>query len=131
MIKKIRKEWEETGAMRMDLRSRPVKDIKNGMLLSAEERYENILLRFRDMAKVFALLFRIYNENKSLYGDRFLAFVGNDFLRNWPWKDFQFTSLEAQKLINVEATGKYNFELPQEVVLSGIRSRTLDSKHIF
>jgi hypothetical protein len=121
MPKDLWKKWENSSAMRLDLRSRPKKDVKNGILLSPEERYKNILLRFRDMAEVLALLFKIYKNNKPLYGDRFLAFVGNDFLRNWPWKDFQFTSVEAQKLIKADATGKYNFELPRGVVLSGIR----------
>lgn len=117
----LRKKWEVSSAMRLDLRSRPDKDIENGLLISAEKRYENIVLRFRNMAEVFALLFKIYKNNKPLYGDRFLAFVGNDIIRNWPWKDFQFTSVQAQKLINEDATGKYNFELPKDVVLSSIR----------
>ena len=120
-VSDIRKKWELTKAKKLDLRIRPLVDIDGGKLLSPEERYNNVLLRFRDLAKVMSLLFNIYKKNKSLYGDRFLAFVGNEFLKYWPWKDFQFTSVEAQKILKVEATGKYNFELPGGTVISGIR----------
>ncbi len=120
-IKELRNKWELTGAKKLDLKSRPPDDVAdNDNLLSINERYDNIKINMLNLAKVMSVLFDIYRTDKSLYGDRFLAFVGNEFLKNWPWKDFQFTSVKAHNLMGTNTTGKYNFELPANVVLSGI-----------
>ena len=118
---KIRKVWENTSARTLKLSRRPPADFRKGNLLPEEERYENVKKRLRHLAQVLTLLHNIYKNNKELYGDKFLAFVGNEVVREWPWKDFPFISDAAQQKINdidpnVHVTGLMKFEIKNKQV---------------
>ena len=41
----------------------------------------------------------LYSEKHNLYGDQFLAFVGDKMVRCWPHKDIVFTSEQAYSII--------------------------------
>ena len=119
--KKLRSDWENAKARRLRLSQRPPVDLCDKELLPAKERYENIKQRLKHLAQVLALLHKIYKANKNLYGDKFLAFVGNEVVREWPWKDFPFISSAAhQKISDIEAnvriTGLMKFEIQNKKV---------------
>lgn len=106
----LRRKWEQKKARRLQLRQRPDSDLNGDDLVSDADRISNIKKRFEHLSEVLALLYKIYRENKSLYGDRFLAFVGNEVVREWPWKDFPFISKAAYDEIratdsNTKVTG--------------------------
>lgn len=46
-----------------------------------------------NLSIILSCLYSIYRENEILYGKKFLAFVGNWVVRNWPRKDFPFDSI--------------------------------------
>jgi hypothetical protein len=57
---------------------------------------EDVRRRMRDLALILESLYRIYRDDRDgLYGDDFLAFVGNSVIREWPGKDFPFYSENA------------------------------------
>jgi hypothetical protein len=110
-IIKLRQVWEERGARRIRYSIRPKVDFNPDGTLNVEQAHQNIKLRLKHLSKVVHLLYTIYLENKDLYGDMFLAFVGNEVFRKWPWKDFPYTSVEAQKIIGESITGLTEFEI--------------------
>ena len=75
-------------------------------LKSYTELFNNILCRYLALAQRLNELFIYYKHNEILYGERFLAFVGNSVIREWPLKDFPFTSEKAQS--KIDEVGKYN-----------------------
>ncbi len=101
----LRRKWEQKKARRLQLRQRPDSDLNEGELASDADRINNIKKRFEHLSEVLALLYKIYRENKSLYGDKFLAFVGNEVVREWPWKDFPFISKAAYN--EIRSTGSH------------------------
>lgn len=117
----IRSHWEENGTKRLRMSKRPPGDVSDGSLVSDVELAENIRKRMSHLAEVLELLHRIYSENTELYGDRFLAFVGNEVVREWPWKDFPFVSEKALELLQEsesyqDISGKLPFEVKDKSV---------------
>lgn len=94
-------------------------------LKSYYQLYCNVLQRMWHLAQSMKLLFDISNANNELYSDRFLAYVGNEVVREWPWKDFPFTSVEAQRIISqvtpYTVTGLYDFEVQNEQIRAILR----------
>lgn len=112
----IRKHWEENGTKQLKMSKRPSSDLTDGVLKSDFELAKNIQKRMSHLAEVLALLHKIYFENTELYGDKFLAFVGNEVVREWPWKDFPFISEKALELLAQsesykDISGKLPFEI--------------------
>jgi hypothetical protein len=98
-VERLRKDWERRGAETLSLKGRPPADLgRNGLPKAHAVRYRNVTRRLRHLARVLTVLHEIYMDNQSLYGDRFLEFVGNEVIRKWPWKDFAFESVSARKL---------------------------------
>ena len=64
--------------------------------LGNTERYNNVKKRLKDLSKILYSLYEIYKADPELYGEEFLAFVGDKVIRRWPWKDIEFSSKEAQ-----------------------------------
>jgi hypothetical protein len=114
--KSIRIDWERSGAKRLKMSKRPVSDFHNKELAEPATLVANIKKRMEHLGEVLALLHKIYHENEELYGDRFLAFVGNEVVREWPWKDYPFISKSALRLIEdtseySDVVGKLPFEI--------------------
>lgn len=112
----IRAQWEKNGTKMLKMSKRPPSDYREQHLKSDAELVRNISKRMQHLAEVLALLHRIYCENKDLYGDRFLAFVGNEVVREWPWKDFPFISEAALDALTQnrdyqDISGKLPFEI--------------------
>ena len=97
--KKVRKLWDESGTKQLKMSRRPPSDIQGGKLANGAILAANIRKRMKHLAQVLELLHKIYYENKDLYGDKFLAFVGNEVVREWPWKDFPFLSKSALEIL--------------------------------
>ncbi|MCA0894601.1 hypothetical protein [Microbulbifer agarilyticus] len=113
---KIRTLWEKNGTKQLKVSRRPAVDSSKSNLISDIEITKNIRKRMSHLAEVLELLHKIYFENTDLYGDRFLAFVGNEVVREWPWKDFPFISEAALELLEEcdsysDITGKLPFEV--------------------
>lgn len=96
---------------RLQLKKRPNADLVNGQRKSNEELLRNVDARLKDLSEVLASLFKIYRTNPDLYGDRFLAFVGNEVIRKWPWIDFPFTTEKANTHLGKVLTGITNAEI--------------------
>lgn len=96
---KLRRKWETDGTRILKINQRPSADLCCNKLLPEKERYKNVKKRLKHLAQVLALLHKIYKADTNLYGDKFLAFVGNEVVRKWPWKDFLFISRAAQQKI--------------------------------
>lgn len=94
----IRNLWQKRGPHNIKYSSRPQSDQKNDSI-DNKGLYSNIKLRLNDLSEVLVALYDLYCKNSNLYGDEFLAFIGDKVIRHWPWKDFPFTSEEAQKLL--------------------------------
>ena len=91
--------WEERGNKNISLSKRPERDIDNeGNLLPVEVRISNIKERLMDLSILLEDFNKLYIEKYNLYGDLLLAFIGDDLVRDWPWKDFPFTSKAAKKV---------------------------------
>lgn len=95
----IREHWEINGTRRLKISTRPTSDFTCDAPTSDADITVNIQKRMSHLAEVLELLHKIYAENTELYGDRFLAFVGNEVVREWPWKDFPFISKKALELL--------------------------------
>jgi|GEM_PF-1640551 len=125
---KLRELWEEKGNKNIKYGDRPQSDIINvnlsirkekyslNNLKPVEERYENVIERYRDFAHVLEIFWTIYNEKYDNYGDSILAFIGQNLTRGWPWTDIPFHSYKAWKLIkekspHCEPTGLYDSEI--------------------
>ncbi|WP_285765383.1 hypothetical protein [Biformimicrobium ophioploci] len=118
----VRFQWEESGTKQLKMSKRPSEDIADGSLADDAEIARNIRKRMSHLAEVLALLHKIYFENEELYGDRFLAFVGNEVVREWPWKDYPFISQAALHLLQeCESYSDISGRLPFEVKDRGIR----------
>lgn len=90
---------------RLQLNKRPNADLVNGQRKSDEELLRNVDARLKDLSEILASLFKIYRANPDLYGDRFLAFVGNEVIREWPWIDFPLTTQKANEQLGHVLTG--------------------------
>ena len=114
----LRKEWDKRGPRRLKLKNRPPADFTDDPACREEIIQNNIKLRMYDLAETMELLFNQYRRNKDLYGDNFLAFVGNSVVREWPWKDYPFTSKNAfEHLAPTEPLlGKLNAEIADNSV---------------
>jgi len=92
-IEKIREEWK---ARQLKLKNLPASDLDDqGRQKPDEEKYKNIQKRLEHLAEVLCVLYKLYKQNELLYGDQFLAFVGDKVVRGWPRKDFPFQSQAA------------------------------------
>mgnify|MGYP003663985719 CR=1 FL=1 len=123
----IRKHWEENGTKQLKMSKRPSSDLSDGVLKSDFELAKNIQKRMSHLAEVLALLHKIYFENTELYGDKFLAFVGNEVVREWPWKDFPFISEKALELLAQsenykDISGKLPFEVKDKNTREAFKS---------
>ncbi len=101
-------------ARRLNLKKRPKSDLfSETRCKDYQKLFENIKIRMHHLAEVLFLLKNIYNSNKDLYSDEFLAFVGNRVIRDWPSKDFPFISENAVKELGKAAktTGLLKWEL--------------------
>ena len=112
----VREKWEKIGTKTLKISKRPTCDSPAEEKLTESEVVSNIQKRMYHLAEVLELLHKIYFENSDLYGDRFLAFVGNEVVREWPWKDFPFISKKALDLLETkesyqDITGKLPFEV--------------------
>lgn len=89
-------------------------------LKSYYELYCNVMDRMWHLAETMKVVYDIYHENGNLYSDRLLAFLGDDIVRNWSWKDFPFTSVAAQNIIGqvtpLTVTGLYDFEITNRTI---------------
>lgn len=123
-VKALRREWEEkvkkNGPNRLKKGTRPV--IENNC--EFEDKCDNIKKRFRDLAEVVYLLYTIYQRDghKDLYGDAFLAFVGHYVIRNWPWVDYPFTSVEARNEIEADVTGLLNSDIKNNITKKNLKN---------
>jgi len=79
-----------------------------------------VVSRMWHLANTMKTVYDIYTTNQQLYSDRLLAFVGNEIVREWSWKDFPFTSFAAQKIIATvtpyTVTGIFNFEVTERTL---------------
>jgi hypothetical protein len=112
----VRAHWEINGTKRLKISKRPITDYSGGALTPDTNLAVNIQKRMTHLAEVLELLHKIYAENTDLYGDRFLAFVGNEVVREWPWKDFPFISKKALELLEdsdayQDISGRMPFEV--------------------
>ncbi|WP_299597592.1 hypothetical protein [uncultured Microbulbifer sp.] len=112
----VRNQWEKSGTKMLKMSKRPSCDSSSEGEISESQVVANIQKRMLHLAEVLELLHKIYCNNKDLYGDRFLAFVGNEVVREWPWKDFPFISKKALDLLEKkesyeDITGKLPFEV--------------------
>ncbi|GAA0851800.1 hypothetical protein [Aliiglaciecola litoralis] len=116
IAQKVRLLWDEKGTKQLKMSKRPPSDFENGELASAETLAANIRQRMKHLAQVLELLHKIYYENTDLYGDKFLAFVGNEVVREWPWKDFPFLSKNALNILEeIESYSDISGKMPFEV----------------
>lgn len=90
--------WEQRGNKNIKYSNRPKRDLENNELISVADRIENIKERFKDLSKILEMFFILFDTKYDLYGDAILAFIGNDLFRDWPWKDFPFTSKKAKNV---------------------------------
>lgn len=58
------------------------------------EKYNNVKKRFKHLAKILFELYKIYHSDKNLYNDEFIKFVGLYVIKEWPHKDFLFSSTD-------------------------------------
>ena len=114
-LEKFREEWKKR---QLGFSKRPKCDYENGNRISNDRLWENINRRLKHLSKVLFTLYKIYKEDKDLYGDAFLSFVGNEVVRGWPWKDFPLTSKKASEILGKVTTGLTNNEIkvnPKEI----------------
>jgi hypothetical protein len=84
----LRASWQKARRLRLKA--------KQQATLGEGQQLENVRKRLRDLAQILELLYGIYrNDKDGLYGDEFLAFVGDKVIRGWPGKDFPFYSKDA------------------------------------
>ena len=95
----IRQLWESQKTKNIKYSKRPIKDKLDDRLIDHLDRFENVKLRLKDLSKFLVLFYDLYKDKYDLYGDELLAFIGDKVIRQWPWKDFPFTSIEAQNLL--------------------------------
>ncbi|QUY37406.1 hypothetical protein [Acinetobacter junii] len=98
----LRKQWDNdsNSAKRLENKKTPIADMIDGVLAEDDLLIiSNTKKRIRHLSQVLESLHDIYLKNKDLYGDSFLAFVGDQVIRGWPWKDFPFASIQAYDLI--------------------------------
>lgn len=62
-----------------------------------EDMISKLHLTFDHLSMILHKLYLIYRTNKTLYGKKFLAFVGNEIVREWPLKDYPFESQQYSK----------------------------------
>jgi len=109
------------GEFIVDGRVSPPSSITREHLKTYYELYCNILVRIWHLAETMHTISEAYHTNRALYSDRILAFIGNEVVREWPWKDFQFTSVAAQEIISKATpytlTGLYNFEIVGDPII--------------
>lgn len=96
----IRVEWVRSPDL--DLKTLPEADAPGGSVAEPDVLAKNVCQRMEHLAEVLALLHSIYAENKQLYGDRFLAFVGNCVVREWPGTDLPAISANAIRVLAPE-----------------------------
>ena len=102
----IRQLWDSRKTKNINYSKRPVNDMLDDMFIAHLDRIENVKLRLKDLSKFLVLFYGLYKDKYDLYGDDLLAFIGDKVIRHWPWKDFPFTSIEAQDLLaNHNITG--------------------------
>lgn len=109
---------KEEKVRRLKLNTRPKADLTvENRLKPNEELFENIKKRMHDLAEILFHLKTIYKNDKNLYSDDFLAFVGHIVIRNWPYKDFPFTSKNARKILESYSitTGLTKSQLDKEI----------------
>ncbi len=107
-LDRFRDEWKST---RLKISTRPSLDLVSNNdqveLKEEDELKENVKQRLEHLAAVLETLSGIYHSNKDLYGDAFLAFIGNSVIREWPWKDYPLASNAAIEIAgNTELIGK-------------------------
>lgn len=108
----LRAAWESNGTRRLDLMKEP--DSDKG--LTEFQKLDNKLARLEDLGFVLYQLYLLYMKRGPLYGDRYLAFVGNNVVREWPYKDQIFTSERAFKIIDSEDLYKDFLSKPRDVI---------------
>lgn len=83
----FRKNWKSK-TLNLKKSNIPLIDINKSPL----EKYVNVKMRFKHLAKILFELYKIYQANKNLYNDEFIKFVGLYIIKEWPHKDFLFSS---------------------------------------
>ncbi len=98
---RIRERWESTKSDRLRLKLPPPSEINEaGFPVSAESRAVNVQERMRHLSAILSLMHKIYWQEKDLYGDHFLAFIGDKIVRQWPWIDLPAVSEKAAQWAN-------------------------------
>jgi len=109
----------------VDGRIGPPLSIIRENLKSYYELYSNVIFRMWDLAITLKTISDSYHSFPNIYRDRLLAFIGNEVVREWPWKDFQFTSVKAQEILNEVTehtiTALYNFEITDNNIKEKIK----------
>lgn len=133
----LRKQWEEKGPKTLKLNHRPISDMLEDKLAQDSVLILNIKLRLRHLAEVLELLHKIYYRNintndsdmvNELYGENFLAFVGDKVIRHWPWKDFLFISEQAFELLK-ENTETINSIKISKKLITQIKDKKIKYEH--
>ena len=122
---RLRTEWDKTGAKRLKISKRPVADMNGDSLKPPSDLIKNVKLRMSHLAEILEHLHKIYVDNSSLYGDRFLAFIGNEVVREWPWKDFPLQSEKALEILDsietyTDISGLQPFEIKDDRVKASL-----------
>lgn len=110
----LREVWETKQSKNIKYSRRPEFDTNKNQLLPKLHLFENTKLRLWNLAEELHTAYQIYVKNPNLYGDDWLAFNADKRVRNYPWTDFPFTSVEAQKLLgdnNITGLTKYDSEV--------------------
>jgi len=97
-IENLRIIWEQRGNKNIKYSRRPKSDMFNGHLKSKLQLFENTMKRLKDLAIILKTCYDLHYKKDDLYGDALLAFVGNSIIRNYPWSDFPFTSVNAKEI---------------------------------
>lgn len=106
----LRKQWDsdKNSARKLYNKKIPNADMVDGKLTEDDLLIiSNIKKRIRHLAQILESLHEIYLKNEDLYGDSFLAFVGDKVIRGWPWKDFPVISDQAYELIKENNVNLY------------------------
>lgn len=111
--RRIRADWQR--GPQLKLKDMPKSEASAAEGLYPEALARNVLQRMEHLAQVLELLHRTYHENKDLYGDAFLAFVGNHVVREWPSIGIPAASKKAIQVVTADDSERDSFCVPAEL----------------
>ncbi len=96
-------------------------------LVSYYNLYVNTVTRMWVLATILTDLYTIYKSTRGLYGENYLAWVGNSVVRAHSWIEFPFTSVAAQQSYgNHILTGLRNEEIKPTAIRNLTKSSHLE-----